>query len=333
MKEEEIKNKGEIIIYQTSKDEVNFEVRLEEDTVWLDAHQMARVFGVDRTGIVRHINNIYKTSELKRIATCAKIAQVAADGKMRKMDTYNLDMILSVGYRVNSKQATNFRVWATRILKQHLLEGYTINRKRLQEASNKFTELQEAVAFLREKSRKTQLKGQESEILGLLADYSKTLTILEQYDKDELKSPKGKKGKFILTYEKVQDIVLELKKELIVKKEAGDLFGNERGGEFEGIIKTLYQTFGGKELYGSLEEKAAHILYLIIKDHPLSDGNKRTASFLFVYFLDKNNYLYRKNGERKINDNALVALAIMIAESNPKEKETLVKIVVNLITQ
>jgi prophage maintenance system killer protein len=331
MKKEETKSKGKIIIYQTSKKEVSFEVRLENDTVWLDAHQIAGIFGVNRPAIVKHINNIYKTRELDQKATCSILEQVAADGKIRKMNIYNLDMIISVGYRTNSKQATQFRVWATKILKQHLLDGYTINRKRLQEANSKFTQLQEAVAFLREKSRKAQLKGQESEILGLLADYSKTLTILEQYDKDELRNPKGKKGKFLLKYEKVQNIITELKKELITKKEAGNLFGNEIGGEFEGIIKTLYQTFDGKELYTSIEEKASHILYLIIKDHPLSDGNKRTASFLFVYFLDKNNYLYRKNGERKINDNALVALALLIAESDPKEKDILIKIVMNLI--
>jgi len=330
MKKEEIVNKGEIIIYQTSKKEVDFAVRLEEETVWLTQAQIAELFDTERSVITKHLGNIFKTGELDEKSNVQKMHIANSD---KPVKFYNLDIVLSVGYRTNSKKATQFRVWATKILKQHLLDGYTINQKRLKEADSKFTQLQEAVAFLREKSRKKQLKGQESEILGLLADYSKTLTILEQYDKDELKSPKGKKGKFILKYEKVQDIVSELKKELIAKKEAGDLFGNERGGEFEGIIKTLYQTFGGKELYGSLEEKAAHILYLIIKDHPLSDGNKRTASFLFVYFLDKNNYLYRKNGEKKINDNALVALALLIAESDPKEKETLVKIVVNLIAQ
>lgn len=333
MKGRETKNKGEIIIYQTSKKEVGFEVRLKEDTVWLDARQMAQIFDVNRPAVVKHINNIYKTGELDQKTTCSILEQVAADGKIRKINFYNLDMIISVGYRVNSKQATSFRIWATKILKQHLLDGYTINQKRLQEASGKFTQLQEAVAYFREKSRKAQLKGQENEILGLLADYSKTLTVLEQYDNGELENLKGKKGRFILKYEKVQNIIAELKKELIAKKEAGDLFGNERGGELEGIVKTIYQTFGGKELYYSVEEKAAHILYLIIKDHPLSDGNKRTASFLFVYFLDKNNYLYRKNGEKKINDNALVALALLIAESDPKEKDMLIKIVVNLIAK
>ncbi len=331
MKNKEIKNKGEILIYQTSKKEVGFEVRLEKETVWLTQAQIAELFGTKRPAITKHLNNIFKSGELDENSVCSILEHTANDKKTYKTKFYNLDMVLSVGYRTNSKQATSFRIWATKTLKQHLLDGYTINQKRLQEANSKFTELQEAVAFLREKSRKSQLKGQESEILGLLADYSKTLSILEQYDSGELKSPKGKKAKFVLKYEKVQNIVVELKKELISKKEAGGLFGNERGGEFEGIIKTIYQTFGGNELYRNIEEKAAHILYLIIKDHPLSDGNKRTASFLFVYFLDKNNYLYRKNGERKINDNALVSLALLIAESDPKEKDTLIKIIVNLI--
>ncbi len=322
---------GEIIIYKTSKNEVGLKLRLEEKNIWLTQKQMGDIFRVNVRTVNEHLVNIFKTEELSKSAVIRKIRITAKDDKKYLTNVYSLDAILSVGYRVNSKQATQFRIWATKILRQYLLDGYTINQKRLLETNKKFAELQKAVALLRQKSQKEQLKGQESEIFGLLADYSKTLTILEQYDSGKLKSPKGRKARFILKYEKVQDIVVELKKELITKKEAVDLFGNERGGEFEGIIKTIYQTFGGKELYYSLEEKAAHILYFIIKDHPLFDGNKRTASFLFVFFLDKNNYLYRKNGERKINDNALVSLALLIAESDPKEKETLIKIIVNLI--
>jgi len=332
MKNEDFK-KGEIIIYQTSKKEVDLRVRLEEESVWLTQAQIAELFGTKRPAITKHLNNILKSGELNEKAVCSILEHTASDKKAYKTKFYNLDMVLSVGYRVNSKQATQFRIWATKILKQHVLDGYTINQERLREANKKFVELQETVAFLHEKSRKTQLKGQESEILELLADYSKTLTILERYDKSELKSPKGKKAKFVLNYEQTRRVVGELRKELVAKKEAGDLFGVERGGEFEGIIKNLYQTFRGKELYRNIEEKAAHLLYLIIKDHPLSDGNKRTAAFLFVYFLDKNNYLYRKSGERKINDNALTALALLIAESDPQEKETLVKIVINLIAE
>ena len=330
-KKEEKFNKGEIIIYKPTKGEVELKVRLEDETVWLDAHQMAMIFGVNRPAVVKHINNIYKTGELEEKSTCSKMEQVAADGKIRKMNLYNLDMIISVGYRVNSQRATQFRIWATKILKQYLLQGYSINEKRLLEAKNKFNQLQETISFLQKQSKKELLQGQEAEILNLLVDYSKTLSLLEQYDKGKLKSEKGQKTKFILEYKRCVEIIANIKRQLVSKKEAGDLFGQERGGEFEGIIRGLYQTFAKKELYKSIEDKAAHLLYLTIKDHYFSDGNKRIASFLFVYFLDKNNYLYRESGEKKINDNALTALSLLIAESDPKEKEQMIALITQLL--
>ena len=322
--------KGDIILYKTPKGP-ELAVRLKKETVWLDANQIVALFGIDRTGIVRHISNIYKTGELNRDSTCAKIAQVAKDGKIREMDIYNLDMILSVGYRVNSKQATQFRIWATNTLKSYLLKGYAINEKQLLSAKERLRQLQSAISFLQEKSKHELLSGQEQEILNLLANYSKTLTLLEQYDKDNLSVSKKGKGRFVLGYGEAQKVISALKKDLIAKKEAGDLFGQEYEGKFQGIIGNLYQTFGGKELYSSLEEKAAHLLYFIIKDHPLADGNKRTGSFLFVYFLDKNNFLHKGSGEKKINDNALVALALLIAISDPKDKEVMIKIITNLL--
>jgi prophage maintenance system killer protein len=323
--------KGEIAIYKAPKGEARVEVRLEKETVWLDTHQIASVFDVDRTVIVKHIGNIYQSRELLENSTCAKIAQVAADGKIRQMNIYNLDVIISVGYRVNSRKATDFRIWATRVLKNHLIEGYTINEKRLLQAESRFKELQEVVSFLREKSKHELLSGQGKEILDLLANYSKTLTLLEQYDKEKLSLVRRGRGKYRLTYEAAKLIISELKKELMAKKEAGTLFGQDYGEKLKGILGNLYQTFGGKELYLSLEEKAAHLLYFVVKDHPFVDGNKRIASFLFVYFLDKNSYLYKASGEKKINDNALVALALLIAESNPNEKDVLIKIITNLI--
>lgn len=329
-KEEQF-NKGEIIIYKPAKGEVELEVRFKDETVWLDAHQIARIFGVNRPAIVKHINNIYKTGELIEKSTCSKIEQVAADGKIRKMYLYNLDMIISVGYRVNSQRATQFRIWATGVLKKYLLQGYAINEKRLLEAKNKFSQLQETIIFLRKKAKAKNLQGQEKEILNLLADYSKTLSLLERYDKNKLKIEEGIKAKFVLEYEACLIIISELKNNLKAKKEAGDIFGHEIGGKFESAVKNLYQTFGAKELYKSVEDKAAHLLYLTIKDHPFTDGNKRIGSFLFIYFLDKNNYLYREGGERKINDNALTALALLVAESDPKEKEQLVALITQLI--
>lgn len=323
---------NQIIIYKTSQNEVELKIRLEKETIWLDAHQIASLFGVRRPAIVKHIKNIYKTNELNKNTTCSILEQVAADKKSRKMNLYNLDMVISVGYRVNSQKATQFRIWANNILKQYLINGYAVNEKRLLEAQTKFHELQEAVLFLQKQSKKELLSGQEQEILNLLADYSRTFSLLEQYDKGKLIDKKGQKTKFVLDYDICINIIAELKKELIAKKEASHLFGQHRDSAFEGIIHGLYQTFAKKELYPTIEDKASHLLYLIIKDHPFSDGNKRTAAFLFVYFLDKSNYLFKKSGERKINDNALTALALLVAESDPKEKEVIIKIIKHLIT-
>lgn len=334
-KEEKIKGRGEIIIYK-AKGGPRLDVRLDDETIWLNLNQIAKLFSTDKSGISRHIKNVYKDGELDENSTVAKIATVQTEGKRtikRDIEYYNLDLIISVGYRVNSKQATQFRIWATNTLRSHILKGYTINEKRLLETKEKFDELQEAIGFLNDKAQKKQLSGQEGEVLRLLSSYAKTLSTLEAYDKGALKDVKGKRGKFVLTYDASRKIISELKRELTAKKEAGDLFGLERDGSFEGIISGLYQAFGGKEVYPSIEDKAAHLLYFIIKDHPFSDGNKRSAAFLFVYFLDKNNYLYKSSGERKINDNALAALALLVAESEPKEKETMVKIIKNLINE
>jgi len=323
--------KGEIVIYK-SPGGPEIQVKLEKDTVWLDAHSIAKNFDVNRPAIVKHINNIYKTGELDKKSTCSILEQVAADGKIRKMNLYNLDMIISVGYRVNSRRATQFRIWATKILKEHLVKGYTINEKRLLQARNQFKELQGVINFLREKARQKLLSGQEQEILNLLANYSKTLTLLEQYDKEKLPLIKKAKGKFVLEYDQLKGVIQQIKNNLIFKKEGSDLFGQEVEERFQAVLGSVYQTFNRKEVYPSLEEKASHLLYFTIKDHPFIDGNKRIASFLFVYFLDKNNYLYRPSGEKKINDNALTALSLLTAVSDPKEKDILIKIITNLIS-
>jgi len=324
------KNKGEIIIYKT-KEGPKLDVKMEKQTVWLSLDQMTALFDRDKSVISRHIKNVFKERELEKNSVVANFATTAADGKIYQVDYYNLDVIISVGYRVKSLRGTQFRIWATRILKDHLVQGYTINEKRLSEAKEKFTELQNAILFLRAKAKHELLAGQEQEILNLLAYYSNSLTILEEYDKNKLSLPKGGKTKYRLTHDRALEIIENIKVELVKKKQAGDIFGRQSAHKLESILANLWQTFGGRELYKSLEEKAAHLLYLIIKDHPFIDGNKRVASFLFVYFLDKNNFLYRKNGEKKINDNALVALALLIAISDPKDKEVMIKIVVNLL--
>jgi len=323
-------SKGEIIIYKTRQGP-EIRVKFEKDTVWLDAHLIARLFDVNRPAIVKHINNIYKTAELNKKSTCSILEQVAADGKIRKMNLYNLDMIISVGYRINSKRATQFRIWATKTIKEHLVNGHTINEKRLLQSRNQLKGLQEAINFLQEKAGRELLSGQEQEILSLLANYSKTFTLLEQYDKRKLLLVEKAKGKFVLKYEDAKQVIQEIKTELVAKKEASDLFGQESGQNFKAIFGNIYQTFDRKELYPSLEEKAAHFLYFTIKDHPFVDGNKRIGSFLFIYFLDRNDYLHKANGEKKINDNTLTALSLLIAVSDPKDKDILIKIITNLL--
>lgn len=332
-------NRGEIVIYKTPQNEVELKVKLEKETIWLTQNQIALLFGTQRPAISKHLKNIFQSGELEEKVVSSILEHTtshgAIKGKTQTKDVkfYSLDAIISVGYRVNSQRATQFRIWASKILKQYLIKGYAVNERRLLEAREKFNELQEAVLFMQRQSSKELLSGQEGEILRLLADYSKTLSLLEQYDTGTLAETKGRKAKFVLQYEDCIKIIVELKRELIAKKEAGDLFGNERGGGFEGIIKGLYQTFAKKELYPTVEDKAAHLLYLTIKDHPFSDGNKRNASFLFVYFLDKSQYLFKKTGERKVNDNALTALALLIAESDPTEKEVMIKIIKNLLVE
>ena len=328
MKKEEFK-KGEIIIYKTPKNEVELTVHLENETVWLRQDEIAKLYGKERSVVTKHINKIFKDKEIDQKSN---VHFLHIPGSDKPITFYGLDVILAVGYRTNSPRAIHFRRWATNVLKNYLLKGYAVNEKYLLETKNKLNDLQGIITFLQENSKHELLAGQEQEILSLLADYSKTLTLLEQYDKEKVSLLKNGKGKFVLNYEKSAEIIKEIKNDLISKKEAGDLFGHENSDKLKAILGNILQTFDKKELYPSIEEKASHLLYFIIKDHPIVDGNKRIASFLFVYYLDKNNYLYKENNEKKINDNALTALSLLIAISNPAEKDKIVKIVTNLLS-
>ena len=326
MENKDYKN-GEIVIYKTPQGP-QLDVKLKRQSVWLTQTQIAYLFNIERSVITKHANNIFKDKELTEKRNVQKMHIPHSD---KPVKFYSLDLILSVGYRVNSQRATQFRIWATKTLKQHLIKGYTINKKRLLKKSEELKQLQKTITFLQEKSQHKLLTGQGKGILDLLADYSKSLTLLEQYDKQRFPLIKGKGAKFILEYQQAQTVISQLKSQLQGKKEASELFGQENSAKFESIIKNLFQTFDGKELYRTIEEKAAHLLYLTIKDHPFNDGNKRIGSFLFIYFLDKNQYLDKVTGERKINDNALVSLALLIAVSEPKEKEIMIKIIINLL--
>jgi prophage maintenance system killer protein len=320
--------KGSIVIYHDKSGKAELEVKLEKDTVWLSQAQIAELFAIERSVITKHLNNVFKSGELVEKSNVQNLHIARSD---KPVKFYNLDIVLSVGYRINSIRATQFRIWATKILRSYLIKGFAVNQRRLLEQNERFNELKQAVAFITEKSERPQLEGQAKELLNIVNEYTKSLTLLYQYDQKGLKLHKGQKPKFILGYDEAILLIKEIREKLAEKKEASSLFGQEYGYKFKAILGAVYQTFGGKQLYASVDEKAANLLYLIIKDHPFADGNKRISSILFLYFLEKNNYLFNENGLRKINDNTMVALALLIAENSPSEKEVMIKIVTNLL--
>ena len=322
---------NEIEIYKDKDNQTQIEVKFEEDTVWLNQAQLADLFKGSRTNIVEHIKNIYKTGELEELSTCRKFRQVRKEGKRsveRQIDHYNLDIIISVGYRINSKRGTQFRQWATQRLKEYLVKGYAINEKRLQEAENRFNELKQAIQLFDKVAHVKEISGSEAQgLLKVLSDFTVALNILDQYDHQTLKIKKSKsKEVFRISYKEAIKAVEGLKS----KFGGSVLFGNEKDKSFKGSLNGIYQTFDGKDLYPSVEEKAAHLLYFVVKNRSFTDGNKRIAAFLFVWFLDRNNLLYHQ-GKKVIDDNALVALTLMIAESNPDDMNMMIKVIVNLI--
>lgn len=307
-----------LIFYKSEDGNIQLNVKLEKDTVWLTQSQMSNLFGVDRTVIVRHIRNIYKSAELCEDATCAKNAQVQEEGGRtvrRTIPYYNLDMIISVGYRVNSKNATQFRIWATSILKQYLIKGYAINDQRLQQ-------LGEVIRIM----KRTQNELDAKQVLSVIENYNTALTLLDDYDHQCMKRPEGSKATYVLSYEECRNLIDQMR-----FNADSDLFGHEKDDSFKGSIGNIYQSFGGEDVYPSLEEKAANLLYFVTKNHSFSDGNKRIAATVFLYFLDKNGILYDENGNKRIADYTLVALTIMIAESRTEEKEMMVSIIMNCI--
>ena len=321
---------NQIEIYKSSDNAIELQVSLDNDTVWLNRNQLAILFDRDVKTIGKHINNVFLEGELSKKAVVANFATTAIDGKTYQVDHYNLDVIISVGYRVKSKQGTQFRQWATQRLKDYLVKGYAINEKRLQEATGKFQDLKNAVKLAAKAGNIEALTSVEAKgILGVIEQYAYALETLDKYDHQRLtiETPNEETEIQKLTYENaIQQIIIwrDFQK-------AGNLFGNEKDQSFKSSLETIYQTFDGIDLYPTFEEKAANLLYYIVKNHSFSDGNKRIAAGLFVYFLDMNNKLLNEEGNKRIGDNALVAITIMIAESKSDEKDMMVKLVVNLI--
>ncbi|MEI7452468.1 MAG: virulence protein RhuM/Fic/DOC family protein [Candidatus Falkowbacteria bacterium] len=321
---------GEIVIYKTKDGNPDLIVKMEKETIWLTQAQIANLFCVERSVITKHLRNIFNDFELNEKSN-VHFLHIANSGKPVKF--YSLDAIISVGYRVNSRRATQFRIWATKVLKNYIIKGYAINERGLRENKNlRLDELEKTINFLQRIISTKQLKSIEANgLLKVITDYANSWIVLQKYDERKLKLVS--RGKIInnLNYDFSKSEINELKAKLIKEKQATDIFGLEREGALEMIIKNLAQTFAGKNLYSSVEERAAHLLYFVIKDHPFVDGNKRIGSFLFILFLLKNNYLYNKKGEKKINDSALTSLALLIAESDPKEKDMMVALISNLL--
>ncbi len=326
---------GEILIYQTEDGHTRLDVRLEKEAIWLNLNQIAALFQRDKSVISKHIRNIYREGELTEGATVAKYATVQTEGGRavtRDIEFYNLDVIISTGYRVKSLRGAQFRIWATQVLKDHILKGYTVNEKRLREQNERLRELQRTVDLLGRIVDERQLAGQEAEgLLKVIADYSMALKLLDDYDYNRLViDDTTERAWFVITYETASKAIERL---AIKSGVASNLFGREKDDSFKSSLGAIYQTSGGKELYPSIEEKAAHLLYFVVKNHSFVDGNKRIAASLFLWFLDTNGVLYRQDGTKRIGDNALVALTLMIAESRPEEKDVMIKVIVNLINR
>ncbi len=313
-------DKFELVRFTDNGFELDVKADLQHDTVWLTVEEMAALFGVNRPDIVKHVNKIINSKELSK-ATCSFLEQVQFEGGRqvkRRIKIHNLDMIISVGYRVNSKRGIAFRKWANSVLKDYLIQGYAVNQKRL-DALNKTIDIQNRMLAY-------SLNIDKEELAKVINEYTRALDLLDNYDHQCLEKPKGSKNDYVMTYDEAREIIDSMK-----FNEMSNVFGVEKEqGKLNGIIEQVYQNVFGQELYPSVEEKAAHLLYFLVKDHPFADGCKRIAATLFINFLYRNNHLYRNN-KQIISNEALVAITILTAESNPNEMEIVVKLIMNLL--
>lgn len=322
----EANNNSQLVIYQTPDGSTAIDVTVQNDTVWLSQGQMAELFDKDQSVIARHISNVFKEGELEKVSNMQILHNTLS--KYKPTQVYSLDVIISVGYRVKSKRGTQFRIWANKVLKQYLLQGYAINER---VAAQKYDELSQLVKILgRTIQNQEKLTEDSRSLLDVVVDYTYALDTLDRYDYQQLKIEETTGNEaFHATYESAMEVIRELSE----KFGGSTLFGNEKDDSFKSSIGQIYQTFGGQDLYPSVEEKAAMLLYLVTKNHSFSDGNKRIAATLFLWFLNGNCILYNEDGNKRIADNTLVALTLMIAESRTEEKDTMVKVVVNLINK
>lgn len=322
-----------IVIYEIAKGK-KISVPVERDSVWLTLQQIADLFESDKSGISRHIRNIFSEKELSPKATVAKIATVQKEGSRmveRELEYYNLDIIISVGYRTNSGKATKFRIWATKTLRDYIMSGYALNTHRI--ADTGLDELERAVNLIRSTIGSKELSGGEAKgILTVISDYTHAWVLMHKYDEGDVSLYSKTKPKYTLTYEDAISYITQLSQGLHDIDKAAKFVGMERSDHgLDRIIGSINQTFGGKDLYRSVEEKAAHLLYFVIKDHPLIDGNKRSGSLLFIHYVAENGLLFRASGERTVNDNTIVALALLISQSHPKDKEIMIRLITNLL--
>lgn len=322
---------GTVVVYQTDDGGLGIETRVAAETIWLPMSDIAALFGVNTPAISKHVKNIYATGELAPAATVSKMETVRQEGQRhvtRALEFYNLDMIISVGYRVNSAQATKFRIWATRTLKEHLTRGYTLNRQRLEQNAR---ELEAALQLVRKTAAGEALTTDQGRgLVDVIARYTQTFLLLQRYDEGLLTEPKGTVGGALPSLVEAQAAITRLKQDLIGRGDASDLFGKVREDGLASILGNLDQSVFGAPAYPSIESKASHLLYFVIKNHPFSDGNKRIGSFMFVEFLNRNGRLFR-NSEPVINDVGLAALALLVAESDPKDKEIVIRLIMNML--
>jgi len=326
---------GEIVLYEAADGQIRLDVRVEQETVWLSQAQMAELFGRERSVITKHLRNVYSEGELAVEGTSAKLAQVQTEGGRtvtREVDHYNLDAILSVGYRVNSKRGTQFRIWATRTLRDHVLQGYSLNERRLREKG--LDEIEQAVALLaRTLDHHALVTDEGRAVLDVVQQYARSWRLLLEYDEDRLPEAPARPSHPTadLSLVAARRAIVQMRDALAERAEVTGLFGQERGEQVSGILRSIEQTFDGQPLYPSVEARAAHLLYFVIKDHPFVDGNKRIGSLFFLEYLRLNGALLRSDSRPRFADNALVALALLIAESDPGHKQLMIRVILNLL--